>query len=103
MRSLFSVPFYTSHDSFTHTARIAAYFDSLNDGLASLASGRSGQFPVSWAKNLNGNLGSPIFVYSYPLVYMIGGGIHYLGVHYEDAFRFIIGISYILSGFTCYW
>lgn len=93
LRSLISVPFYTSHDSFTHTARIAAYYDSMKDG----------QFPVKWAKNLNGNLGSPIFIYSYPLVYMIGGGLHFVGVKYEDAFRLIIGGGYLLSGLAMYW
>ncbi len=93
MKSLIGVPFYTSHDGFTHTARIAAYYDSM----------KSGQFPAQWAKNFNGTLGSPIFVYSYPLVYMIGAGIHFLGIGYEDAFRLIIGGGYVLSGFAMYW
>lgn len=93
LKSLISVPFYTSHDGFTHTARIAAYYDAIKDG----------QFPVQWAKNLNGKFGSPIFIYSYPLVYMIGAGLHFVGVDYEGAFRMLIGGGYVLSGFTMYW
>lgn len=92
MRSLIASPFYTSHDGFTHTARIAAYYDTLT----------SGQFPPRWANNLNGNLGSPIFIYSYPLPYMIGAALHKTGVEYEDAFRIILVASYFLSGLTAY-
>ncbi len=93
LKSLFSVPFYTSHDGFTHTARIAAYYNAVKDG----------QFPAKWAKNLNGNLGSPIFIYSYPLVYMIGSGLHFFGINYQDAFKLILGGGYVLSGLAMYW
>lgn len=93
LRSLISVPFYTSHDGFTHTARIAAYYGAVKDG----------QFPAKWAKNLNGNLGSPIFIYSYPLVYMIGTIMHHTGINYQDAFKLILGGGYVLSGLAMYW
>lgn len=92
LKSLLSVPFYTSHDGFTHTARIAAYFDTLKDG----------QFPPRWAKNLNGRFGSPIFTYSYPLVYFVGALLHWGGISYETAFRAVMAAGFLLSGFGAY-
>lgn len=92
LRSLLSVSFYTSHDGFTHTARIAAYANTLNDG----------QFPPRWAKNLNGQLGSPIFTYSYPLVYFLGALLHWGGLSYETAFRVLMAAGFLLSGLGAY-
>ena len=92
LRSLVSVPFYTSHDGFTHTARIAAYDSALNDG----------QIPPRWAKNFNNQFGSPIFVYSYPLVYALGAGIHAIGINYESSFRAVMAIGFLLSGVGAY-
>lgn len=92
MRSLIASPFFTSHDGFTHTARIAAYYDTL----------KSGQFPPRWANNLNGNLGSPIFNYSYPLPYFIGSMLHELNITYEDSFRILLIVPYLLSGLTAF-
>lgn len=93
LRSLISNPFYTSHDGFTHVARIMAYYEALKDG----------QFPPRWATKFSGNLGSPIFVYSYPLPYFLGAALHFGGVHYQDAFRWVIGGGYLLSGFAAFW
>ncbi len=92
LRSLIESPFYTSHDGFTHTARIAAYTKILKDN----------QIPPRWAADLNSKLGSPIFVYSYPLPYLLGSGIHFLGVPYEDCFRIIMGLSFTLGSFGMY-
>lgn len=92
LRSLIESPFYTSHDGFTHTARIAAYYDTL----------KSGQFPPRWANNLNGNLGSPIFSYSYPLPYFAGSILHEFNITYEDSFRILLIVPYILSGLTAF-
>lgn len=92
LRSLISNPFYTSHDGFTHTARIASYFHALEDG----------QFPPRWATNLNGNMGSPIFTYIYPLPYFLGSLFHLSGMKYEDSFRAVMGLGYFLSGITSF-
>ena len=86
-------PFYTSHDGFTHTARIMAYYEALKDG----------QFPPRWATKFSGNLGSPIFVYSYPLPYFLGSLLHFGRVHYQDSFRLVLGGGYLLSGLTAFW
>lgn len=92
LRSLFSVPFYTSHDGFTHTARIAAYYKTLGDG----------QFPPRWAVNLNSTLGSPIFTYSYPLPYFLGSVIHLLNFSYQNTYRLIMAGAFILGSLGMY-
>lgn len=91
--ALIKNPFYTSHDGFTHTARIMAYYESLKDG----------QFPPRWATKFSGNLGSPIFVYSYPLPYFLGSLLHFGKVHYQDAFRIVLGGGYVFSGLAAFW
>lgn len=91
--SLIKSPFYTSHDGFTHTARIMAYYEALKDG----------QFPPRWATKFAGNLGSPIFVYSYPLPYFLGAILHFGGIHYQDAYRIVLGGGYLLSGLAAFW
>lgn len=93
LRALIASPFYTSHDGFTHTARIMAYYEALKDG----------QFPPRWATKFSGNLGSPIFVYSYPLPYFLGSLLHFGKIHYQDAFRLVLGGGYVLSGLAAFW
>ncbi|MCL4397655.1 6-pyruvoyl-tetrahydropterin synthase-related protein [Patescibacteria group bacterium] len=90
--SLISNPFYTSHDGFTHTARIAAYFQDLSDG----------QFPPRWATNFNSNFGSPIFVYSYPLPYLLGALLHMAAISYQNSFRMVMAAGFVLSGLSCF-
>lgn len=88
LKSLISVPFYTSHDGFTHTARIAAYYQAV----------KSGQFPPRWAANFYDGRGSPIFVYSYPLPYALGAAFHFGGLSYQDSFRLLMALGFILAG-----
>lgn len=90
--SLISHPFYTSHDGFTHTARIAAYYKIIKDG----------QFPPRWADNLNAGYGSPIFVYSYPLPYFFGSLLHAVKFSYQDSFRLVIILSTLASAIFMY-
>lgn len=91
--ALIKNPFYTSHDGFTHTARIAAYYQAL----------RSGQFPARWAVNFYDGRGSPIFVYSYPLPYFWGSILHFFGISYQDSFRVLMGFSFVFGCLTAFW
>jgi len=84
--------FYTSHDGETHTARIAQYYIALEDG----------QFPPRWAKTLQGGLGSPIFVYIYPLPYLLGSAVHFLGISFTGSFKIIMAASFIFSAIFSY-
>lgn len=86
--------FYTSHDGETHAARLAQYAQAIKDG----------QFPPRFADNFYSGLGSPIFVYIYPLPYLLGALIHFLGFSIADSFKILMGTSFIFSGvFTYLW
>lgn len=84
--------FYTSHDGENHTARMAQYYNALKDG----------QFPPRFAGNFYNGLGSPIFVYVYPLPYLIGSLIHLIGFSYANSFKILMGLSFIFSGLFSY-
>ncbi len=85
-------PFYTSHDGFLHLARMAAYYQSLEDG----------QFPPRWATGLNGNMGSPIFVFIYPLPYLLGALTHFLGLTYINSYQFWTVAGTVISAIAMY-
>lgn len=86
--------FYTSHDGETHAARIAQYYLALTDF----------QIPPRFATTFYQGLGSPIFVYIYPLPYLLGSLIHIVGITYVDTFKTMMGLGFIFSGiFTYIW
>ena len=86
--------FYTSHDGVTHTARIAQYYKALKDG----------QFPPRFADSFYNGIGSPIFVYIYPLPYLFGSIIHALGFSFVDSFKILMAGGFILSAvFSYFW
>lgn len=94
MKSLTAPSLYTSHDGETHTARIAQYFQAIKDG----------QIPPRIAPSLYNGLGSPIFVYIYPLPYFFGSAVHFLGISYVDSFKILMAVGFILSGiFSFLW
>lgn len=94
LKSLTAPGFYTSHDSETHTARIAQYYLALQDF----------QIPPRFATTFYQGLGSPIFVYIYPLPYLLGSIIHSVGMSYQDTFKALMGLGFIFSGiFTYLW
>ncbi len=94
LKDLAKPGFYTNHDGETHVARIAQYYQAIADG----------QIPPRWAKTLNGGLGSPIFVYIYPLPYLFGSLFHFLGLSFTASFEVLMALSFIFSGvFTYLW
>lgn len=92
LKSLSQAGFYTSHDGETHTARIAQYYGAFADG----------QFPPRFAPSLYNGLGSPIFVYIYPLPYLLGSVLHAAGFSFVDSFKILMAASFILSGVFSY-
>lgn len=87
LKSLGLGGFYTSHDGATHTARIAQYYQALADG----------QFPPRFAGSFYNGIGSPIFVYIYPLPYLLGSAIHALGFSFVDSFKILMAVGFIGS------
>ena len=92
LKGLAQPGFYTSHDGETHVARIAQYYQALADG----------QIPPRLAGSFYNGLGSPIFVYIYPLPYLLGSFIHLLGFSFVSSFKIIMMLSFIFSGIFSY-
>ena len=94
LKSLAIPGFYTSHDGETHVARIAQYYQALADG----------QFPPRFAGSFYNGLGSPIFVYIYPLPYLLGSLIHTFGFSFTDSFEAVMALGFIFSAlFSYFW
>lgn len=94
LKSLTTPGFYTSHDGETHTARIAQYFIALKDL----------QIPPRHARSFYSGLGSPIFVYIYPLPYLLGSAVHGLGFSFANSFKIMMALGFIASAlFTYLW
>lgn len=92
LQGLSNEGFYTSHDGETHTARIAQYYDALKDG----------QYPPRIAQSFYNYLGSPIFVYIYPLPYALGAVIHLFGFSYVNTFKILMSLGFIFSSIFSY-
>lgn len=92
LKGLAQANFYTSHDGETHTARIAQYYGAIKDK----------QIPPRFAPSLYSYLGSPIFVYIYPLPYQMGSALHAIGFSYINSFKVLTALSFIFSAIFSY-
>ena len=92
LKDLSKLGFYTNHDGETHTARIAQYYQALKDG----------QLPPRFANSFYNGLGSPIFVYIYPVPYALGSLIHALGISYVNSFKLLMFLGFFASSLTAY-
>ena len=94
LKDLSKPGFYTSHDGENHAARIAQYYNAIGDG----------QIPPRFAGSFYSGLGSPIFVYIYPLPYALGAAIHATGISYADSFKILMAFGFVFSGiFSFLW
>ena len=89
---LFQSGIFHTHDGVLHIARTAAYFEELTRG----------QFPVRWAGDLNYGYGSPLFIFYYPLPYVLGSFLHFIGLNFTVAFKILLGLSFIGAPVTFY-
>lgn len=83
---------YQSQDGENHVARFGAYYKAFADG----------QIPPRWAGDLNYGYGTPVLNFFYPLPGYVASLLHVFGISLEDAFKIIIGVSFILAPFTFY-
>jgi len=81
-----------THDGQLHIARIAAYGKELAHG----------QFPVRWASDLNYGYGTPLFIFYYPLPYVLGSTLHVLGFSFTDSFKILLGASFVAAPISFY-
>lgn len=84
--------FYTSHDGETHTARLANFYLALEES----------QVPPQLAPTLFGGFGFPIFVFIYPLPYLVGSFFHFLSFSYTDSAELTMAVGQILSAVAIY-
>ena len=92
VKSLAIPEFYTSHDGETHTARLANFYLAL----------REGQLPPQLAPTLFGGFGFPIFIFIYPLPYLVGSAVHFFGFSYTDSAEITMALGQILSAIAIY-
>ncbi len=81
-----------THDGQDHVARIANFYQSLQDG----------NIIPRWAANLNWEYGHPILMFLYPLPSYLASFMHFLGFNLVDSVKLVFGISFILSGLAMY-
>lgn len=86
--SLFRPGAYESGDFNLHIYRIMSFYDTLKDG----------NFMPSWAANINGTYGNPIFIFNYSLPYYIVSLFHFVGFSFIVSMKIMLGLTFIFSG-----
>lgn len=81
-----------THDGQDHVARIANFYQSLQDG----------NIIPRWAGNLNWGYGHPILMFLYPLPSYLASLFHFLGFTFVDSTKLVFGLAFIVSGLTMY-
>ena len=77
-----------THDGQDHVARIANFYQNLQEGI----------IVPRWAGNLNWGYGHPILEFLYPLPSYFGSIFHFLGFSFVDSTKIVFGMGMILSG-----
>jgi uncharacterized membrane protein len=81
-----------THDGQDHVARIANFYQNLQEG----------NVIPRWADNLNWGYGHPILEFLYPLPSYLASLFHILGFTLVDSMKLVFGASFILSGLVMY-
>lgn len=81
-----------THDGQDHVARIANFYQSLQEG----------NFVPRWAENLNWGYGHPILMFLYPLPSYIASLFRFLGFSFVASTKWVFGLSFIFSVVTMY-
>lgn len=79
-----------THDGQDHVARIANFYQSLQEG----------NIIPRWAGNLNWGYGHPILMFLYPLPSYLASLFHFFGFSLVDSLKLVFGISFVLSAIT---
>jgi len=92
MKTLQGPDFYDGHDAQAHIVRLYQYDQALKDG----------QLPPRWAGGLFGGRGYPVFIFAYPLPYMVAEGFHLLGLNLAVSLKITFVLAYLLSSLAMY-
>src|SRR3989344_7008467 len=93
VRTFFASGYFDGHDSQAHLVRLYQYDLALIDG----------QILPAWAGDLYGGKGYPVFIFAFPLPYLIAEGFHLVGFSLQAAIKATFIGSYLLTGLTMYW
>lgn len=77
-----------THDGLDHVARIANFYQSLQEGI----------IVPRWAGNLNWGYGHPIPMFLYPLPSYIASMFHAIGFSFIDSVKLVFGLGFLASG-----
>jgi len=83
---------YESGDFNLHIYRTMAFYDAIKDG----------QLMPSWAGELNGTYGYPLFIFLNPLPYYAMSLLHFLGLSFIWSMKIYLIITYVSSGLFMY-
>ncbi len=81
-----------THDGQDHIARIANFYQNLQEGI----------IIPRWARNLNWGYGHPILMFLYPFPSYFASLFYFVGFGLIESYKLVFGLSYILSGITMY-
>lgn len=81
-----------THDGQDHVARIANFYQNLEEG----------NIIPRWAGNLNWGYGHPILEFLYPLPSYLASFFHFFGFTLIDSVKLVFGTSFALSGIAMY-
>ncbi|HSW87830.1 MAG TPA: hypothetical protein VLG12_01585, partial [Candidatus Saccharimonadales bacterium] len=81
-----------THDGKDHVARIANFYQNLQEG----------NLIPRWAGNLNWGYGHPILEFLYPLPSYIASVFHLIGFSFIDSAKIVFGIGLLASGVCMY-
>ena len=89
---LFRPGYIPTHDGEFSIIRIWQYAKMLQSGYL---------FP-RWSPDLNSGYGVPLFIFYYPLPYLVGTVFHFFGTSLVDAFKLTLAASYVAAGIFCF-
>jgi hypothetical protein len=92
VRALFHPGLYTAHDIWHNVARLYWYAQALSQG----------EWLPAWISPLAGGYGYPLFIFSYPLPWLLGYPLVAVGISIEIALKILYGSSFVASGLLMY-
>lgn len=92
VQALFHSGLFTAHDIWHNVARFYWYTHALSQG----------EWLPAWIAPLAGGYGYPLFIFSYPLPWLIGFPFVALGLSLEVALKVLYGASFVASGLLMY-
>ncbi len=80
------------HDTRDHVARIANFYQNLEEGT----------IVPRWGGNLNWGYGHPVMMFLYPLPSYVGSLFHAFGFSYVDSVKMVFAVAYVASILAMY-